>query len=323
MKKISALLLSAAFVCMVGCGKDDVSISVTPGTLDFTAAGGSKTVKVTVENSDAQWTNNVYPEWIKVEFTPGSSDVTIKVDPNSGSNALTFDLEFIVDGKKATVTINVGPNFNNAPDITGQWELVFFDGYELYPESWVDSDDWSTTTDNITRDSSNALLFYIFDYAAQWGDPKLVIEHNTDSTGFVFSTRSLGEGLTQVPVAVRLSDDEVFVLPARTLYHTTAGVLDGNYTFPMTVAGSGTFDAALALVTYEGATLTFGENGTMIDFIESPLFTKPGQSPAKSSLLRANPRKAGNTNFRLDQAVEVSPESRVGNLKDMKIRKKR
>ena len=318
MKKFSALLLSAALLVVVGCGKTEDKLTVSPGTLSFPYDGGSQTV--TLKHASAGWTFNELPAWINLTYpigaVPTELTVTVIVDPNPTATPRSTTVTFISGGETANLTVNVAANPNPggptvAPNITGAWTLTFYDRDAIYPERLHIGNDWVRVPENITRNNTNLYRFYFCDFlAAEWGQPKLILDFDTVEGEFLFKDIKLpnhdGQEMWQIPLGVHDATGDVYRISDALVYYVD-GSLDADYEIELIVDGQPEV-GYVAFATF----LETRNNDDIHDLIESASIFKSSTAA----------RKSGATRRKTNRSYSVSSADFVGNINDLNLRKK-
>lgn len=144
------VLLSAA-VLAVGCGGDDtsdnpadVTLSVSPQSLEFTAESYSQTIAVS--SNAAKWIVTVEDAWCQTNITTGSGDrsISVTVSANPGDTTRSTTLRLHAEGT-ADVTVPISQTAETAAGIEvepDEWDGVKRADitYQLLIYSFADSD---------------------------------------------------------------------------------------------------------------------------------------------------------------------------------------
>ena len=333
-QKLLALLVSAMFLFVVGCGKDDEpkDFDVSPTLLEFPYNGGVK--EITLLDASQAWNTSGVPAWLKLEYTQGQATprliFTATADSNTTTLAREANIAFSCGTDVIHVKVTVAGNPHAIPNITGAWTLKFFDGDSIYPDAWVGADGWSTRPETIDRDvrdtANHPGRFLICHFLPTYtttvgypagGHPKFVIEFER-TRGFRFIDHQLpdlsdGSELWQVPVIVD-EEGDIYVIPqdsAILRYNPTTGVLDASYEIIVRHDGKD-IDGYIGFASFWNNERD--EEG-LAELIESPIFTR---NPASAPVARKS-----NTPKAERKVIHVSSENYVGNIKNLKNRRSR
>jgi len=317
MKKVFMLLLASAFLFTTTSCDKDPKFTIAHEKLEFDHKGGFGVL--TLRNTPAEWSVTLpIPEWIKLSETSGPKTtlrtVRIDVDSNTTFAERTTTLVFTSGSESVSVPVKVaGRPVVAVPNIAGNWILEFFDGDSIYPELRITPGSPEARVDEIiTRHASDSNLFYVCHFLTTLSLPsqKLVIRFD-GTKNFIFEERALndlgGEKMWQVPYAVTLSGDTLIRLPNGFVLEHKAGILDGDYTFKVTVGGK-TFDVFPVFASFIGANR---ETAEIFDLIENPYFIAKS---APASPQRKAKRKS-------NKVYTASPED-VILMKDLNFRRR-
>ncbi|MCL2417202.1 MAG: BACON domain-containing protein [Bacteroidales bacterium] len=324
MKKIlyPIAILAAMAVVFTSCRTDDdpLEIRVNRSILEFPYGGGTQTFTLVASEGWRAAGVNISEGWqIALSATQGEATeglvITVFADSTNPSYlARTGRLRFTLQPSQIFVEIELyqAGNPTGITDITGAWTVT----------SWDHTGEQITDLDTITRSRYNAKQFHVFGFL---GEPRPVIEWN--GADFIYITKRLPDWnnnpFWQAPFAVIADDDAgeldggVFrIADSVAILRYSTNMLDGDYWIDLVIDGS-TFDALLLFATMDRDpnAANFNFNNDAMDIIESPRFTRGGASNAPRRAPIQGRAGAGTI-------IEVSPDSHVGNINDVKNRRR-